>query len=62
MNEKVMYNRLGKFFSKMRWLAAPVLLGLLLPWLVGCSGSQASDPAVQPAPNQPTFVWIFKVP
>lgn len=49
-------------FKQMRWLVAPIMLILILPWLAGCGSSDTANPALQPAANQPTFVWIFKVP
>ncbi|HEX9924589.1 MAG TPA: hypothetical protein VGD99_18170 [Anaerolineae bacterium] len=49
-------------FKQMRWLAALTMLILILLWLSGCGGSNTANPALQPAANQPTFVWIFKVP
>lgn len=49
-------------FKQMRWLAALTMLILILPWLSGCGSSNTANPALQPAANQPTFVWIFKVP
>jgi len=48
--------------KQMRWLATLTVFALILPWLAGCGSSSAPNPALQPAANQPTFVWIFKVP
>lgn len=49
--------------KQMRWLVTLTVLVLVLPWLAGCgSSNDASNPVLQPAANQPTFVWIFKVP
>ncbi len=49
--------------KQVRWLAALTMLVLILPWLAGCgSSSNTPNPVLQPAANQPTFVWIFKVP
>jgi hypothetical protein len=49
-------------FKQMRWLATLMVLVLVLPRLAGCDSSDTANPALQPAANQPTFVWIFKVP
>ena len=50
-------------FKQMRRLAALTVFVLVLPWLAGCgSNNNAPNPALRPAANQPTFVWIFKVP
>jgi hypothetical protein len=45
------------------WFVGLTMLILIVPWLTGCGSSpNAPNPALQPAANQPTFVWIFKVP
>jgi len=50
-------------FKRMRWLATLTVFALILPWLAGCgSSNNAPNPVLQPAADQPTFVWIFKVP
>lgn len=49
-------------FAKVpRWLILAVLT-FLLTWLAACSGNNVTQPLVEPAPDRPTFVWIFSDP
>lgn len=43
------------------WLILAVLT-FLLTWLAACSGNNTAQPLVEPAPDRPTFVWIFSDP
>lgn len=44
-----------------RWIILAVLVWLLT-WLAACSNNNTAQPLVEPAPDRPTFVWIFSDP
>jgi hypothetical protein len=49
------------FTKAPRWIIL-ALLALLLTWLAACSGNNAAQSLVEPAPDRLTFVWIFSDP
>jgi hypothetical protein len=44
------------------WFTWWVLLLLAGSLFVACSESEATSPLAEPAPDRPTFVWIFSDP
>lgn len=45
--------------TRFTWWTLLLLAGSLF---VACSEGDAASPLVQPAPDRPTFVWIFSDP
>lgn len=46
-------------FTKVVWWAFLLLAGSLF---VACGKSEETAPLIEPAPDRPTFVWIFSDP
>lgn len=46
-------------FTKLSWWVLLLLAGLLF---TACSGNETTSPLAEPAPDRPTFVWIFSDP
>lgn len=48
-----------QLFARFTWWVLLLIVGTLF---VACSDNNITQPLVEPAPDRPTFVWIFSDP